>query len=342
MKALQLWFTGSHTVELREQKLNKLQAGHVLIKTLCSAVSSGTELLLYRGQIPETLVLDENLSAYKGSKIKYPLQFGYACVGIIEAIGERVDNVWLGKHVFTFQPHSSHNICPVEELITLPDNIDPLAAVFLANMETAVNLIHDGNPLLGECSVVIGQGIVGLLTSSLLSQFPLGQLYTLENIKMRQEMSKNLNVNATFSSNSSQDILALKKALQGDTTTYGADLVFELSGSPASLDLAVELTGYSGRIVVGSWYGSKTAEINLGERFHRNRISIISSQVSNIAPKLAGRWDKSRRYAQAWDMIKKCKPENLITHRVSFNEAAEAYRLLDEFPEEAVQVVFDY
>jgi len=119
-------------------------------------------------------------------------------------------------------------------------------------------------------------------------------------------------------------------------------VVFELTGSPAALNLAVDLCAYSGRIVVGSWYGTKRAEINLGEKFHRNRLAIISSQVSTIAPELSGRWDKARRFSVAWDMIKKCQPAQLISHCVPFTKANEAYQLLADSPQDATQVIFDY
>lgn len=342
MKIHQLWFADAYKVEIREQELNSLKPGHVLIKTLYSAISAGTELLLYRGQIPETLILDDSLTSYKDVNVSFPLQYGYSCVGVIEEVGENVDVSLLKRKVFTFQPHASYNACAIDQVIILPNDIDPLAAVFLANMETAVNLVHDGNPHLGDRSIVIGQGIIGLLTTSLLSHFPLAGLYTLENVKMRRAMSKGLGINESFSPKSNQDVSNLKKAIGIETTRDGADIVFELSGSPSALDLAVELTAYSGRVIVGSWYGSKRAEMNLGERFHRNRISIVSSQVSSISPKFSGRWDKARRYSQAWRMINKCQPEQFITHRIPFHSASEAYRLLDECPDEAVQVIFDY
>ena len=94
--------------------------------------------------------------------------------------------------------------------------------------------------------------------------------------------------------------------------------------------------------MVGSWYGNKRAEINLGERFHRNRLRIISSQVSSIDPAVSGRWDKARRVAVAWDMIKKCQPEQFISHTLPLAEAGQAYRLLDKTPEQALQVIFEY
>jgi threonine dehydrogenase-like Zn-dependent dehydrogenase len=120
------------------------------------------------------------------------------------------------------------------------------------------------------------------------------------------------------------------------------DLTFELSGSPSALNDAIALTAFSGRIVIGSWYGEKRAEINLGGVFHRSRIKLISSQVSTIAPELSGKWDKARRFDVAWKALERIKPEKWITHRFPIERAEEAYRLLDENPQEVIQVIFEY
>jgi len=112
----------------------------------------------------------------------------------------------------------------------------------------------------------------------------------------------------------------------------GADLVYELSGNPAALDLAIELCGFSGRIVVGSWYGMKQANIDLGGKFHRSRIKLISSQVSTLSPEFTERWSKTRRLETAWQWIEKIKPGRLITRRFPLEQTKEAYRLLDENP----------
>jgi threonine dehydrogenase-like Zn-dependent dehydrogenase len=134
----------------------------------------------------------------------------------------------------------------------------------------------------------------------------------------------------------------IKSALQGERPYSGADLTFELSGNPTALDQAIEVTGYNGRILVGSWYGQKRADLNLGGQFHRSHMQMISSQVSHIAPKWNGRWTKSRRLQMAWQMLAHLRPEKLITHRVPIEQAAQAYQLLDHSPEQTVQIVLFY
>lgn len=342
MKARQLWFIEPHKVEVREQELDALQADQVRVRNLCSGISAGTELLVYRGQLPGTMALDASLEAYADQADGYPLQYGYASVGVVEELGIDVEASWLGQAVFSFQPHASHYQALPATLLPLPDGVDPKAAVFLANMETAVNLLQDGHPRLGERAVVIGQGVVGILVSRLLAEFPLTGLFALESVAFRRELSNKLGIDGVFDPGSEAALRKLNEQLSKEQATGGADLVFELSGSPDALNMAIDLCGFAGRIVVGSWYGTRQAEINFGERFHRNRIQIVSSQVSSIAPDLSGRWDKSRRYNVAWDMIKKCHPEQFITHSMPFHSASEAYQLLDESPQDAFQVVFDY
>jgi threonine dehydrogenase-like Zn-dependent dehydrogenase len=210
-------------------------------------------------------------------------------------------------------------------------------------METAVNLVQDGAPILGERVLVLGQGVVGLLTTSLLKEFPLDVLLTVDQYDLRCEMSKaeSRKSNAAHCEtldSSETDFRGHARSALGE----GADLTFELSGNPAALNDAIVLTRFSGRIVIGSWYGEKPADVNLGGSFHRSRIKLISSQVSSISPELSARWDRSRRFDVAWNALERIKPEKWITHRFSIEQAAEAYRMLDENPQDTIQVIFDY
>jgi threonine dehydrogenase-like Zn-dependent dehydrogenase len=210
-------------------------------------------------------------------------------------------------------------------------------------METAVNLVQDGAPVLGERVLVLGQGVVGLFTTSLLSEFPLDALVIVDRFDLRCQMGM---AECNKSKASSCALLDpgtdnfREQALS--SLKQGADLTFELSGNPAALNDAIKLTRFSGRIVVGSWYGEKPAEIDLGSTFHRSRIKLISSQVSTISPELSGRWDNQRRFDIAWKALERIKPERWITHRFPINQAADAYRLLDQNPQEALQVILEY
>jgi threonine dehydrogenase-like Zn-dependent dehydrogenase len=207
-------------------------------------------------------------------------------------------------------------------------------------METAVNLVQDAQSLLGECALVLGQGVVGLLTTSLLREFPLQRLVTADRYDLRRQASTHIGADAvldpTFDDFRDEALRALPASISG------FDLTLELSGNPSALDDAIALTGYAGRIVVGSWYGEKRAPIDLGGKFHRSRLKLIASQVSTISPELSGRWSKARRFDVAWDALRRIQPDRWVTHQFPVAQAAEAYRTLDQSPEQAIQVVLTY
>jgi 2-desacetyl-2-hydroxyethyl bacteriochlorophyllide A dehydrogenase len=341
VKRLALYFTALYQVSVREEPLSPPVAGQVLVQTLVSAISPGTELLIYRGQAPSDVPVDESIPALAG-EFSFPLKYGYAAIGRVTDIGPDVAPEWLGQLVFAFQPHQSHFLALPDELMPVPANVSPEEAAFLPNVETAVNFVMDGQPMIGERVAVFGQGVVGLLTTALLAQFPLNSLVTLDSYPLRREKSLALGALACLDP-TAPDVLARTRAvLKADTLYAGADLTYELSGNPAALDQAIAVTGFEGRVVIGSWYGQKRAELNLGGRFHRSRIRLISSQVSSIAAKWGGRWTKTRRLNVAWRMIRQIKPAQLITHRFPITQADQAYTLLDQRPEEAIQVMLTY
>jgi threonine dehydrogenase-like Zn-dependent dehydrogenase len=291
-------------------------------------------MLVYRGQFPrEQVDSHDELS----SNLKYPLQYGYACVGVVRETGKRVDRSWLDKTIFAFQTHISNFIATPDSVIPVPNNISPERACFLPNMETAVNFLHDASPILGERVLVMGQGTVGLLTAALLCEFPLETLVTTDNYELRRKASLDTGCSASLDPSQPKFHEEAQALLES-----GADLTLELCGSPSGLNDAIALTRFSGRVLIGSWYGDKKAPIDLGGAFHRSRIKLIASQVSTISPDLSGRWDKSRRFKVAWKALERIKPEKWITHRFSIDDAGKAYDLLDKNPQETIQVVFDY
>jgi 2-desacetyl-2-hydroxyethyl bacteriochlorophyllide A dehydrogenase len=336
-----LYFTAPYQVAVREECLPHLSPGLVLVQTVISAISPGTELLIYRGQAPTDMPVDDTIAALSGD-FAFPLKYGYAAVGRVIAVGSPAEREWQGRLVFAFHPHASHFLSAPAELFPVPDPLSPEEAVFLPNMETAVNFLMDGHPLIGERVVVFGQGVVGLLTTALLGRVPLSRLITLDRYPFRRERSRELGAHASLDA-AKDDVLArLQACLQEEQTPPGADLTYELSGNPAALDQAIAVTGFHGRIVIGSWYGQKRADLNLGGRFHRSRLRLISSQVSTIAPEWGGRWTKGRRLQVAWQMLQQVRPAHLITHRFPIEQASHAYELLDQHPEEAMQVLLTY
>lgn len=335
MKRKSLCFVGPQQVEIRAEELADPGSGEARLISVCSAISTGTELLLYKGEAPADLAADGMLPSL-GSSLAYPLKYGYSMVGKVEAIGAGVDQNWLGKQVFAFNPHETAFNARVKDLQPLPGGCSPQDAAWLPAVETAVNLILDGDPRLGEQVVVLGQGLIGLLTTDLLARHPLQTLLTFDAYPARRMLSKQFGAQATF------DPLSNINEAQALLGVQRADLVYELTGNPAALDLALELVGDHGRVVVGSWYGERRAALNLGGHFHRGRIKLISSQVSQIEPALRGRWDQARRFAVAWQALAEIQPSRLVNRVLPLEQAGEAYNLLAREPEKCLAILFTY
>lgn len=336
MKQHSLYFSSPRQVEITTQNLPDLPHDHVLVQTLLSAISPGTEGLIYRGQFPEGMQLDINIPALSG-QFHYPVKYGYSTVGRVVELGRGVERTWQDRLVFAFHPHESCFAAAPRELHPLPEGVSIEDAVFLPNMETAVSLVMDGRPMVGEDVLVFGQGIIGLLTTALLAQYPLRSLVTMDRYPKRRQASQELGAQASFDPGAPASLQQASGLFQN-----GADLTYEVSGAPEALDQAISLTGFEGRVVIGSWYGQKRVNLELGGRFHRSRIRLLGSQVSTLSPELSGRWSKERRFLVAWKMLSKIKPARFITQRFPLHDASLAYELLDRSPKQTIQVVFTY
>lgn len=341
MNKLSLYFDEPYSVSLKEEPFSLPADDEMLIQSIVSAISAGTEMMIYRGQAPCDILLDDTIPAF-ADKFRFPLKYGYAMVGRVIAIGSNIAPEWMDRLVFAFHPHESHFLTTPEELIPVPAGISPEEATFLPKLETAINFLMDGQPFIGEQVAIFGQGVVGLLTTALLSRLPLASLITLDRYPFRRTLSSGLGAHTSLDPEAPEAMDTLMSLLQKESGYKGADLTYELSGNPAALDKAIAATGCNGRVVIGSWYGQKESCLNLGGRFHRSRIRLISSQVSTISPEWMGRWTKHRRLQTAWQMLKQLKLSSLITHQFPFSRAVDAYALLDTHPEGSVQIILTY
>jgi 2-desacetyl-2-hydroxyethyl bacteriochlorophyllide A dehydrogenase len=329
-----LYFTRPYETELRRTTFEPA-ADEVVVETRVSAISSGTELLVYRGEAPTDLPADATIEALEGD-LSFPVRYGYAAVGDVVEMGSAVDPEWAGRTVFAFNPHETRFAAAPDDLVPVPDDVAPEVMALLPSVETATSLVLDGHPRLGERVVVFGAGPVGLCTLAVLSSFPLERLVAVDPLADRRERALQLGADVAVGPG---DVAAAVEAGDGRS---GADLVYELSGQPSALDDAIAATGYDSRVVVGSWYGTRRASLDLGSGFHRDRVSIESSQVSTLSPSTRGRWTHARRMGTALDNLREHEIGSLITHRVPFDDAPAAYRLLDERPHDALQVLLTY
>lgn len=334
MNARELWFIAPRQAAVRQRALDQPDDEQFLIRAECSAISAGTELLVYRGELPATMLADERIAALQTAS-QFPLRYGYALVGRVLRGGPHADSSLLGRRVFAFAPHASAAVVPAADLILIPDDLEPDDAALYPLVETALTIVLDARPLAGERVVVVGQGVVGLLVTALLARFPLDDVAAVDPLPSRRERAMALGAR-WVGSPSELD------ALRDRFGPLGADLAIELSGRPEALDDALASVGFAGRVVVGSWYGTKRAALDLGGRFHRDRITISSSQVSTLPPALAGRWDRARRTAYTWQLVRTLRPSALITHRIPLDDAPAFYQRLDGGDPTILQALITY
>jgi 2-desacetyl-2-hydroxyethyl bacteriochlorophyllide A dehydrogenase len=329
-----VWFTSPRKVELRSAPLPSIKPDQVKVRTLFSAISHGTERLAYRGEIDPLLPLD--LPTFQGS-FRYPLKYGYACTGVVEEVGPQVIGIESGNLVFALHPHQDRFVLDASLVTTLPQNLDPALGVYFAQVETAVNVLLDAAPKSRETVVVFGQGVVGLLITSLLARLDLEHLITVDSFPARRDTA--LHMGATQVLSPDDDVPAIVRSLTSDR---GADCVIEVSGAPAALNVAIDCAAVQGDVVVASWYGQKPVELQLGSAFHRRRLRLVSSQVGMLNPSLGPRWDRARRTETVRSLLPQLNLPLVQSSFVPFQDAAAAYERIDSRPDELVQVILSY
>ncbi len=328
VERLSVWFEAPKTIGVRRDRCPAPGPGEVRVRVRFCAISAGTELAAYRGQLDPDLERDETLGALREGGFRFPFQYGYASVGRVVA-PEPTDADRPGRRVFAFTPHQTVFCAPAEDLHAVPDAVPDERAALFPYLETAVNLLLDGPPRVGDRVAVVGQGALGLALTAVLARFPLGALATVEPKAERRKLSRAFGARESVAPEAGPE--AVRAALGGR-----AELVFEVSGSGAGLDLAVRLAAREGRVVAGSWHAGSPTPLDLGGWFHRGRVRIVSSQVSRLPP-LPPAWTVERRRALAWSLLESVPLERLVDRVVPFGEAARAYATLDRG--EAVSVL---
>ena len=318
-----MWFEGPRRVNVRREAVSGPAAGEALVRTRVSAISTGSELAAYRGQLDPRLARDETLGAHREGSFTFPFPYGYASVGRVEALGAEPPEgaPGIGARVFAFVPHQSAFCAPAEELLRVPDNVSDDRAALFPYLETAVNVLLDGAPRIGERVVVVGQGMLGLALTALLARYPLGGLIAVEPRPERRRLSLEFGAHGAVAPEEAEE--RVRGTFQG-----GAELILEVSGSRSALDLAIRLAAREGRVIAGSWLAGAPTALDLGGWFHRGRIRVVSSQVSHL-PALGPSWTVARRRQLTWTLLESVALETLVTHRIPLAEAGKAYARLD-------------
>jgi 2-desacetyl-2-hydroxyethyl bacteriochlorophyllide A dehydrogenase len=329
MKARAVTFVAPRRVELREVEVPDPPDGHLLVATEWSGISSGTELLAYRGEVDPGLPLDETLGALAGT-FAYPFRYGYSAVGrVVRPAGPFRE----GQRVFAFHPHQDRFVADADGAVAV-DDLDPRAATLYPLVETAVQVSLDAAPRLGETAVVVGLGAVGILVAALLGRTGAVVLGS-EPEPARRAAAEAFGVRAVGPDE-------VGEAVAAQTGGRGADLVVESSGSPRALAASLGLLAHEGTALVCSWYGTKPVTLPLGAAFHRRRLALRSTQVSTLPAALSARWDRRRRAELAWRLCRQLPLSALATHAFPFERAAEAYACADRKDDGLIHAALRY
>jgi 2-desacetyl-2-hydroxyethyl bacteriochlorophyllide A dehydrogenase len=314
-RATAVWFVAPRSVAIRPCELPEPGPGQVVVRTAFSGISPGTELLAYRGEIDESIALDETLPALSG-RFAYPFRYGYSCVGRVEG-GEGLAE---GALVFAFHPHQDRFVVAAQEAIGLRE-VHARVATLFPLVETALQVSLDADTTADATVVVAGLGVVGILVALLLKRGGV-RVVGSEPLSWRREL-------ATFLGIETVDPAELDSYIEHATGGRGIPLLIEASGNPRALASGLRVLAHEGTALVVSWYGTKPVSLPLGAEFHRRRLTIRSTQVSTIPARLAGEWSRERRRRVALDLMGELPLEKLATHEFPLPEAAEAYRQAD-------------
>lgn len=299
-----LWFEENRRCGLRREQLASEHGEEVLVRTLFTGISRGTESLVFGGQVPES-EYERMRAPHQAGDFPFPVKYGYAAVGVVEEGPQRL----VGRTVFCLHPHQDRFRVPACAVHPLPENLPPQRAVLAANMETALNIVWDAGIQPGDRVAVFGAGVVGLLVARLATSV-IGTEVVISDIEPeRAETARALGL--TF---------ALPDAVPND-----CDVLINASASSKALATALDHAGFEARIVEASWYGERYAHLPLGGAFHAKRLSIVSSQVASLPPGKRARWDNDRRMAKALELLADDRLNHLISGETPFETVARDY-----------------
>jgi len=296
-EARAFWVTAPGRGEIRDERLPAPSDTDVLVRTVYSGVSRGTEALVFNGRVPET-EWQRMRAPFQEGAFPAPVKYGYANVGVVE----HGPTALVGRSVFALYPHQTRYVVPASAVHVLPDAVPPARAVLAANLETALNGVWDASPRPGDRVSVVGAGTVGCLVAWLVSRIPGCSVEIIDLNPGRASIAGRLGVSFATP----------------DDAAGSADVVVHASGSPDGLCVALRLAGFEATITELSWFGDQCVSLTLGGAFHARRLSIASSQVGTIAAAQRSRWTTDRRMALALSLLDAAVLDALITGESPF------------------------
>lgn len=297
--SLAFWLREPGVGEIRPERLPEPGPGDVLVRTLRSGISRGTETLVFRGGVPVSQFATMRAPFQEGD-FPGPVKYGYLNVGVVEDGPAQLR----GRTVFCLYPHQTAYVVPAQAVTVVPDDVPSARAVLAGTVETAVNALWDAAPLLGDRVTVVGAGMVGCCVARLLSRFPSVHVTLVDIDAARADIAAALDVD--FASPADAD--------------GGRDLVFHTSATSAGLQTSLDLLASEGTAIELSWYGDAEVRMSLGGAFHSGRLGIRASQVATVSAARRGRRTTADRLALALDLLRDPAFDALITGVSRFEE----------------------
>lgn len=342
-------FTGPRQVEVAELPSTPLPPGHLRVRTRYSGISAGTELTAYRGTNPYlTRTWDAGARIFRdgAAGIEYPVVgWGYSEVGEVTEVSPDVAGTpgtpAVGDLVWGIWGHRSEGVVPAEKLNghTLPAGLEPLAGAFARVGAIAYNAVLASDIHVGEDVAVFGQGVIGLLTTRL-AQLNGARVTAVDALDGRLEWAARYGAALTLNARTDDVAERVREATGG----LGADVAIEISGAYPALHEALRAVTVGGRVVASGFYQGDGTGLRLGDEFHHNRVQLVCSQIGGVPQQLAGRWTVERLQQTFLRLVAEGRVdvESLVSHVVPVADAAEAYVLLDERPQDALQTVLEF
>ena len=303
MPSRALWYTSKDRVDLRPVEVAPPADNEVAIRALYSGLSRGTERLVLQGLVPASERTRMRCPRQDGT-FPFPVKYGYALVGVVEA--GPADRI--GQTVFALNPHQERATILAADAHPLPAGLPARRAVLSANMETALTAIWDGGVAPGDKVLVVGGGVIGLLSAALAARIAGTEVTVVDIDPARADLARRLG--AAF-------------ALP-DGAPHDQDVAIHASASQEGLRLALDRAGREASVVEASWYGDRAVTLSLGESFHSRRLRIVSSQVGALPAHRAARWSHARRLRKAMAILADDAFDGLIGDEIPFADAPAA------------------
>lgn len=299
-QATALWYAAAGECVLNTEELPAPAPGECLVRTLWSGISRGTERLVFEGRVPESEYERMRAPLQQGA-FPFPVKYGYSAVGTVDAGPDEL----LGRTVFCLHPHQDRFVVSADRVTPLPEGLSARRAVLAANMETALNAHWDSGSGPADRIVVVGGGVLGLLTAYIATRLPGAEVTLVDLDEGRAGLARALGCRFALPADCPQD----------------ADLVFHASASAGGLATAIGAAGFEARIVELSWYGEGSVAAPLGGAFHARRLQLISSQVGQVSPSRRARFGYARRMQAALVLLADERLDGLITDEIAFKDA---------------------